>query len=109
MGKKVEIENLSRSTLIFPAYREEAGSLVPDYDHDIVVGDRENTEELFTAKGVTPSRRHPLKSTLVDQEQIDRLHPNVKRVFDACIKGDPDRKVDGKRMPLAPSIRLRAA
>ena len=107
---KVEIENLTRSTWIFPAFKpgaQKGDEPIPDPDNDIIVGDRNNTAELFAAKGVEPCRKWPLNTVVVDQKQIDALPPTVRKVFEACLVGDPGRKIDGRLSPLAPSLRIR--
>jgi hypothetical protein len=106
---KIEIQNLTRSTFWFPAFRTIAGGkgekpeIVADPDRDIVIGDRANNDELKEANpDVVFDRRCPPAVVTVEQSQIDSLVPNVRKVFDALVAGDPVRKI-------RPSLKLQAA
>lgn len=99
----VEITNLTRSTFVFPVFRPQVAGfpLVALDAEDIVLGDRNNTDELYETYAIPRSRRCPPASVVVKQSQIDALVPNVRAAFDALVTGDPVRKVK-------PSLRVQA-
>jgi hypothetical protein len=101
---KIEITNLTRSTFVFPVFlpsEKKGGPMIQDHENDIVVGDRNNTDELYETYGVTPSRRCPPCTVVVDQSVIDGLQPSVRKAFDALVTGDPVRKIK-------PSLRVQS-
>jgi hypothetical protein len=67
VGKKLEIENRSRSNIVFEAFRKGPGErLIHDHDADVVIGDSANTPELMARHKAVYSRRVPPPVVLVD-------------------------------------------
>lgn len=91
MGRKVEIENRTRDTLIFPATKEIATAdgktkRVLDPERDIVLGDAANTRELLDSYGLEYGPKCPPPVVVVDQADIDALAPVVLANFKARVE-----------------------
>lgn len=96
MAKKLEIENRTRSTFVFSAFREVKGArgkprLVHDHENDVVIGDRELTPEKMEAKGAVYSRKVPPPSVEVPEEWLAGLHPSQRAYFDGLVAADQIR------------------
>lgn len=92
MGKKFEIENRTRSTFVFEAFREGPKNAdgksrrVADHDNDVVIGDMANTPELMQSRGAVYSRKVPPPTVVVDEAWLKGLLPAQRAFYDGLVR-----------------------
>jgi hypothetical protein len=92
VAKKYEIENRTRSTFVFEAFREgpkdASGKArrVADHDNDVVIGDMANTPELMASRNAVYSRKVPPPVVVVDEAWLKGLLPAQRAFYDGLVR-----------------------
>jgi hypothetical protein len=82
--KSYRIENRSRAKFRFQAIAKDGAR---DADHDLVLGDAQDTDEVLAEKGIERNARCPSPVVTVTEAQLAKLSPVARREYDALRAG----------------------
>lgn len=88
--KSFRLENRERDKKILPALKSgptKADPLERDQEHDVILGDAQDTDEFVALKGATRNPRCPSPVVIVTEAQLGRLAPAARKALEFWTSG----------------------